>query len=625
MSSRRKATPIRLSSRSPASLSLLTTVIASTANDGEESNIVVKKSLKETTAVKNLEPSTSSSGVISKIDEEIATCSTDNNNIMIEQDCQGDMSSNPKKAKLMNEFDTREVSISHERNRAGERVSSPDNNSVASPPGPTASIKSTTSSASQHTSTSSSSAPSDLPDILAQTDNACTVLIDGHSLREIINSAGNQNAKLELLSGIIQQLNTIKDRVVSEEPQVNTKEIEEETDKSSYIGAVSSSSQQSSPIQKMSNPAFDEMLFRQQMLIQQQNQQRLVAMANMLQMAQNGAATTSPTPGAFNFLFPSAGYDFLSNQAAVLNPLAAATNQSLFAHNLAQFAAQTPKSASSTGSGPHSAELPRNNPLLSESPLNLSKFKPENLGDLSNKNAMAMAAMFARNMPHSPNNGTENFEDVSVTAQTSPNSSGNTTPRQNIEASTTPLSNQQSVRISAPKSPNHIKRPMNAFMVWARDERRKILKACPDMHNSNISKILGTKWKEMSFAEKQPYYEEQSRLSKLHMEKHPDYRYRPRPKRTCVVDGKKVRINEYKSYIKGKSGPSNSNNNNIMKSAWGSQLSPEVQASAGSPGASSNSSLNAGIDLLSNSSLLVDLANHHHQQFQRNSQLLHSE
>lgn len=96
-----------------------------------------------------------------------------------------------------------------------------------------------------------------------------------------------------------------------------------------------------------------------------------------------------------------------------------------------------------------------------------------------------------------------------------------------------------SAKKSSSNKESHVKRPMNAFMVWSQIERRKMAEVYPDMHNAEISRRLGRRWKLLTESERRPFIQRSEKLREEHMRKYPDYKYRPKKKNkpTPAVNG----------------------------------------------------------------------------------------
>ena len=79
-------------------------------------------------------------------------------------------------------------------------------------------------------------------------------------------------------------------------------------------------------------------------------------------------------------------------------------------------------------------------------------------------------------------------------------------------------------QMSEPKSKKpHVKKPLNAFMLFMKEQRAQVVSECTLRESAAINQILGRKWHELDKAEQSKYYEmaRQERLN--HIKMHPDW------------------------------------------------------------------------------------------------------
>lgn len=80
----------------------------------------------------------------------------------------------------------------------------------------------------------------------------------------------------------------------------------------------------------------------------------------------------------------------------------------------------------------------------------------------------------------------------------------------------------QQVAPSKPKKP-HIKKPLNAFMLFMKEQRSQVVSECTLRESAAINQILGRKWHELERSEQAKYYEMARQERLKHMQLYPGW------------------------------------------------------------------------------------------------------
>ncbi|XP_050992371.1 protein capicua homolog [Labeo rohita] len=117
-------------------------------------------------------------------------------------------------------------------------------------------------------------------------------------------------------------------------------------------------------------------------------------------------------------------------------------------------------------------------------------------------------------------------------------------PSQDSAPSTSPVKRRTQSLSALPKEgdkkreKDHIRRPMNAFMIFSKRHRALVHQRHPNQDNRTVSKILGEWWYALGPKEKQKYHDLAFQVKEAHFRAHPDWKWCNKDRRKSLSEGR---------------------------------------------------------------------------------------
>ncbi|CAG8527657.1 15104_t:CDS:10, partial [Gigaspora rosea] len=161
---------------------------------------------------------------------------------------------------------------------------------------------------------------------------------------------------------------------------------------------------------------------------------------------------------------------------------------------------------------------------------------------------------------HNSNNVYTSPHQHTPTSSSTPTQQQRSTPAATTQQSTTtpqpqlrtPQTIGSTTPVSSARRDRKLRRPMNAFLIFNKEMRPKVLEMNPNMSVAEISKTIGENWRNMSEEERERYLQKARDLKSEFHETHPDFVYTRRSKAELIAAG-------HHSYSKKRSFPQNEN------------------------------------------------------------------